>query len=293
MGQFLPYNKLKLCRHGLMVFNPNDAYVGRSLDLYGEFSEAELLLLRRLVSDGMVVLDVGACIGTHTVLLAKAVGPTGAVHAFEPQRLLFQTLCANLAINSVPNAFVHHAALGDESGTLFAPAIEPYRPANFAGFSLSAVPPGEPVPVVTIDWFRIERVDLIKIDAEGMERRVLEGATETIGRCRPVLYVENDRNELAADLVACIARQGYLMYWHTPRLYNPANFAKRTENVFGEVTSLNLLCLPDGGRWKPSDFVDIEGFSPERVWPSDEVSERPCAGEGPHPGNSGEYASHE
>jgi FkbM family methyltransferase len=265
MGYVPPYNKVKICRNGFMVFNPNDAYVGRSLDLYGEFSESELVLLRRLVSDGAVVLDVGACIGTHTLPLARAVRPAGVVHAFEPQRLLFQTLCANLALNSIANVFVHHAALGDHTGTLFAPLIDPHQPANFAGISLNPDPPGEPVPVITIDWLRLDRVDLIKIDVEGMERSVIDGALQTIGRFNPVLYVENDRNELADELIACIAKLGYRLYWHTPRLYSPANFLKREENVFGDIASLNLLCLPDGGQWSPEDFTDIEGFSPEPV----------------------------
>ncbi|MCU0611612.1 MAG: FkbM family methyltransferase [Candidatus Eisenbacteria bacterium] len=263
MGRFPPYNKVKICRHGIMVFNPNDAYLGRSLDLYGEFAEAEIGLLCRTVEEGSVVLDVGACIGTHTLPLAKAVGPTGTIHSFEPQRLMFQTLCANIALNSITNVFAHHAAIGDAFTTLFAPKADPYRQTNFAGFSLRAGPPGEPVPAVTIDALGPERVNLIKIDVEGMERSVIEGATETIGRFQPVLYVENDRNTLAGELVACIAGLGYRMYWHTPPLYNPANFMKREENAFGEIASLNLLCLPDGGRWRPEDFAEIEGFSPE------------------------------
>lgn len=265
MAYVPPYNKLKTCRHGFLVFNRNDLYVGRSLDVYGEFSEAEITLLCRLARMGAVVVDVGACMGTHALALAKAVGPNGTVHAFEPQRLFFQTVCANLALNSLANVFVHHAALSDRPGTLFAPILDPCQPANFAGLSLRAEPPGEPVPAVTLDWLRLERVDLIKIDVEGMERQVLDGAVRTIERFHPVLYVENDRNELADELMARITTLGYRMYWHFPPLYNPANFLKNPENVFGEVVSLNLLCLPDGGQWSPKDFIDLEGFSTEPV----------------------------
>ncbi|MBN1425999.1 FkbM family methyltransferase [Candidatus Fermentibacteria bacterium] len=259
------FNKVRICRHGLMVFNPNDAYVGRSLDLYGEFTEAEIELLGRIAEDGAVVVDVGACIGTHTIPLARAVGPTGTVYAFEPQRLLFQTLCANLALNSITNVFAHQAALGDQPGVLFAQSVDPRCHTNFAGLSLRSSSPGEPMSVITLDGLELERLHLVKIDVEGMEHTVIEGAVKMIARCRPVLYVENDRNDRSDELIACIARQGYRMFWHTPMLYNPENFMKCEENVFGEIAALNLLCLPEDGRWVPEDFADVEGFSPEPV----------------------------
>lgn len=261
MSDSSAHNKIKICRHGVMVFNPRDLYVGRSLDLYGEFAEAEIDLLSRVVAPGSVVLDVGACIGTHTLPLARAAGPDGVVHAFEPQRLLFQTLCANLALNSVTTVHAYHAAAGVRSGTLFAPRVDPRLAANYAGLSLRAEPPGETVRVMTIDGMGLDRLDLIKIDVEGMEREVLEGAGGTVVRLRPVLYIENDRNERSDALVSCIGSFGYEMFWHTPRLFNPANFLKRQENVFGDTASLNLLCLPKGGRWKPDDFEGLEGFS--------------------------------
>ena len=59
------FNVLKTCRHGLMVYNRNDAYIGRSLDLYGEFSQGETELFQQVVGIGDVVIEVGANIGTH------------------------------------------------------------------------------------------------------------------------------------------------------------------------------------------------------------------------------------
>src|SRR5687768_6606900 len=85
-----PFNRLKDCRYGRMLYNVNDLYVGRSLDLYGEFSEGEVEVFRQLVRPGDLVMDVGANVGAHTVWFAKAVGPGGVVLAFEPQRLVFQ-----------------------------------------------------------------------------------------------------------------------------------------------------------------------------------------------------------
>ncbi len=59
--------RMKQCRHGVMLYNINDMYVGRSLDLYGEFSEGEAAMLGQILRPGMVVCDIGANIGCHTV----------------------------------------------------------------------------------------------------------------------------------------------------------------------------------------------------------------------------------
>lgn len=84
-----------------MLWLKRDTVIGRALQLYGEFAESENRLMARFLRAGDIALDVGANIGTCTLAMASAVGTTGLVHAFEPQALVFQTLCANLAINGL------------------------------------------------------------------------------------------------------------------------------------------------------------------------------------------------
>jgi hypothetical protein len=98
------------------------------------------------------------------------------------------------------------------------------------------------VPVMTIDGLCLPRCDFIKIDVEGMERAVLAGAVATIARCKPFLYVENDRADRSAELIRFLDRLGYAMYWHKPPLYNPKNYAGNPHNVFGGLVSGNMLC---------------------------------------------------
>ena len=238
------FNRLKACRHGMMLYNVNDAYVGRSLELYGEFSELETALLRQLVRPGDVVADVGANIGAHTVFLAQAVGPTGAVLAFEPQRVCYQTLCANLALSSITNAHCWNVALGEAPGTLRVPPVNYGQANNFGGLSLSADNAGETVSVLRLDDLPVQKLSLLKIDVEGMELSVLKGAAQTIARLRPLLYVENDRPERSAGLIAHLDAAGYAMYWHRPPLFNPDNFGGNGENVFQNIVSINMLCVP-------------------------------------------------
>jgi hypothetical protein len=116
--------RLKQCRHGLMLYLVTDLYVGRSLDRYGEYGEEEVGLLRMIVRPGWMVLDIGANMGAHTVSLARATGPKGVVLAFEPQRVLFQILCANVALNGLANVSTNQAAVGCEAGTVIVPNLD-------------------------------------------------------------------------------------------------------------------------------------------------------------------------
>jgi FkbM family methyltransferase len=234
---------IRKCRHGTMMYLRQDRYVGRSFTEYGEYSEGEVDIFRQCLQPGDVALDIGANFGSHTLPMARLVGPGGKVFAFEPQRILFQILCGNVALNELPNVHALPVALGRAAGSAKVPALD-YRGANnFGGISLGGGQ-GEDVPVVTLDQLAVTAAKLIKIDVEGMELDVLAGAKATLARRRPILYVENDRAEKAEALVAQLRDDGYRMWWHTPPLFNPANFLGNPSNVFGNIVSVNMLCLP-------------------------------------------------
>ena len=238
------FNELARCRDGPMLYNRNDIYIGASLRKYGEFSGEETALFRLIVQPGRTVLDVGANIGAHTIDLSRLVGAAGAVHAFEPQRLAFQLLCANVALNNRANVFTHQAAVGAASGTLRVPSLDPAIRNNYGGLSLLESQSGETVPLVTIDGLDLGDCQFIKIDVEGMETEALRGAVKTIDRFRPILYVENDRQAQSAELIGLVQSFGYRLYWHLPPLYVPGNFRGDAENIFGKKVSVNMICIP-------------------------------------------------
>jgi hypothetical protein len=80
---------VKHCRHGIFMFSRNDNFVGRGLDLYGEWCDFEIQLLRNHIKFGDTVIDVGANIGTHAVAFGNMVGPMGAVHALRCKPILY------------------------------------------------------------------------------------------------------------------------------------------------------------------------------------------------------------
>jgi FkbM family methyltransferase len=256
--------RIKECKHGLMSYLTSDSYVGQSLDLYGEWSEGEMDLLGQVVRPGMVVLDVGANIGVHTVFLAKVTGPAGRVYSFEPQPTLFHVLCANLVLNQLTNVFAIHAALGAVPGTVNVPNIGYTSRGNFGGIALDNRADGEPMTATTLDALNLTQCDLIKIDVEGMECDVLRGGTMTLSRLKPILYVENDRAAKSAELIRRLFEFRYRLYWHRPKLFNPNNHFGETRNVFANIISINMLCIPASRSMHLSGFREIT--SPDDKW---------------------------
>ncbi len=241
MGMEAPV-KTSACRHGTFTYLQTDLFIGRSLDLYGEYSEQEVTLLCQLLSPGAVVIEAGANIGALTVPIARQAGPTGQVLAYEPQPVLAEVLRLNLKSNGLSNVMVRQGALGEHAGTLHLPRID-YRAANnFGGVALTT-DEGFPIRVETVDALGLTRLDLIKIDVEGMELQVVRGASATVRSRRPILYVENDRSDQSPALINALKELGYCAWWHFPRLFNPTNFRQNPADVF-HILSANLVCFP-------------------------------------------------
>lgn len=240
-----PAAKMYDTRDGPMLGLRGDAYVTRSLEVYGELCPAERRLLGQLIRPGMTVVEVGSNIGAHTVSMARACAPA-PLYAFEPQQRIFQILCANLALNDVGNVIALPEACGEAEGHAMIPPINYGAAGNFGGVSLApdGAGAGQRVRVRTLDSLSLPSLGLLKVDVEGFEPQVLRGARETILRCRPVLYVENDRPKQQGELIAMMAELGYRLYWHVPGLFDPDNFKGVREDVFGRVFSLNVLGLP-------------------------------------------------
>jgi FkbM family methyltransferase len=245
-------------RSGPMLALKTDFYMTRSLELYGEYCPAEWRMLRQLIRPGMTVVEVGANMGTHSVDMARACAP-GAFYAFEPQPRLFQILCANLALNDIANALAYPEGCGETEGEAIVPFTDYAREGNFGGISLLGLGnAGIKVRVRPLDSLELPTCGLLKIDVEGYEPQVLRGARGTIARCRPVIYVENDRSAQQQEVISVVADMGYRLYWHTPALFDAENFNGATENIFGRVVSVNMLCLPNERTTKVEGLQQVD-----------------------------------
>lgn len=236
-------------RHGPMYTHEHDNCVGRSIREYGEWSQNEIELILRYLDAGFVAVDVGANIGTHTIPMAKKIGPSGVVIAFEPQRLVFQILCANIVANDIPNAITHNMAVGNCCARAAADNLDFSVPGNHGGATVSNKIDDSKylVSMVNIDSMNLPSCHLIKADIEGWETEMVIGAERTIKSCRPVLYLEwHDSKEL----VPLVKSMGYNVYIHETGSFNRDNFNKRKDDIFNGWIERNILCVPkekDGG----------------------------------------------
>lgn len=201
--------------YGPMIVNRHDINQTNALFKTGravDHAEIDLLatFLRAWGTD-LTILDVGANFGTYSLGLVRAIGAGGKVHAFEAQRVIFNMLAGSVALNGLTNVHCHNMAVGDREGTIPVPQFDYDQPMNFGSVEFGPeqrerlnqerrydAERAEDVPMTTIDRFGFKEVALIKIDVEGMEMAVLDGAAKTIARCRPLLYVEFLKGDAAA-----------------------------------------------------------------------------------------------
>lgn len=226
-------------RYGKIVVAPNDRFVGRSLIEYGEFSEGEARLFKKLITPDMTVTDVGANFGAHTLLFSQL---ASQVYAFEPQKCVFEALCETMKLNDIKNVMAINAPVGTGARVKYNDLDTDMAVNNYGSFSFVGVKEGKPMPTVQLT----APCDFLKVDVEGMELDVLRGAEAMIKSSRPILYVENDRKEKSDMLIQYINYLGYECYWDTPMLFNEDNFFGKKENIFPDILSINMLCVEKG-----------------------------------------------
>jgi len=140
---------------------------------------------QKYVKPGSTVIDVGGHIGTHTLALSRLVGSRGVVHVFEPQAKVFSELLLNMHLNNCSNIIFHRVALGDKKQVV---EMNPIDISNEGNTSVGMG--GDKVQMERLDDLQLANVSLIKIDAEGYEDKVIEGALKMIRSQKPVLIIE-------------------------------------------------------------------------------------------------------
>lgn len=198
-------------RPGKIVVNRNDQFFFPLVRDSGTYNEDEVNLMWACIDAEDTVVEIGANAGYHTLPLAEI---ADEVIAFEPQRLIHQQLCGNLAINGVFNVSALNAAVSDQSGLIRMPSTDPYTAGqNSGGMTVrNDQENGDTVPMITLDSMGLPSFKFAKIDVEGHEPQVLAGMSNCIDKYRPILYVEFDRNQDA--ITEILSAKGYNL-WHT------------------------------------------------------------------------------
>ncbi|NYT32987.1 FkbM family methyltransferase [Rhizobium sp. WYCCWR 11128] len=145
----------------------------------------ERTLMRNMISPGMIVADIGANIGIYTRMFSGLTGATGQVHAFEPAPANFEKLEAT--VNGLSNVSLRHAAVGAGSGTIKLYVSNELN-VDHRTFDSGDGRASIDVPLVRLDDYFSpgQRVDFIKIDVQGYELSVLQGAERVLRENRDI-----------------------------------------------------------------------------------------------------------
>lgn len=212
-------------RHGVRWSLDLDEGVQLALYL-GLYERSTTRALARLASPGAVAIDVGANIGAQALPLANRIGPTGRVVAVEPADSAMERLRRNCSLNPalVERVTLVHRALGapgDRAADSYF-ASWPLTPATNAHPVHQGAPERSTAGASTLDGLvdelGLSRVDIIKLDVDGHELPVLEGAAVTLSRFHPVVvfelcpYLLVERGEAPATLPALFTDLGYGLY---------------------------------------------------------------------------------
>jgi FkbM family methyltransferase len=249
---------------GLPFFvNTDDRGIGPWIILGGTWENFVDDILCAYVRPGMTILDVGANMGYYTVKLGVLIGPTGQLHAFEPNPELVPFLTENISINGLSGTCTPYAvAAGATTGI----SSLGFDYSNMGGGALD-VKPGQrnrsvDVSIHAIDELlpHVEKADLIKIDAEGYEPLVLKGAARLIQRSPDCAF-------LLEVFLDCWIRHGKIMEQLEPLANGKRIFAVPHSGRLIELKSEEVQSYLETDSRRMSYFFVCPPVAVDRVQP--------------------------
>ncbi len=240
-------------RHGLVAHHDEDQVIGRALRLYGEWAEEEVFLLSHALRPGDTVVDVGANVGSHALAFSRMVGEAGRVLAVDGQRRAAEVLTLTVLLNGLRNVTrveglagreTRVVTLDDADSDLANLGGRSFRGALDRGAEAARAP--LPAALFTLDSLGLLACRLLKVDVEGMEFDVLQGARATLARLRPVVYFEQTSAANFTEIAALLDELDYDLFWHTANPFNAGNARGEAANIFGGTCEVNVLGVPRG-----------------------------------------------
>ena len=181
------------CSKGAFIHLEKDLYIPESLVKYDGWENEIYDECKKYIKPNSNIIEVGAHIGTHCIPLSKLT--KGYVFAFEMQRFIHQILNTNIILNNRYNIITYQEAVSNQSGNMHIGEVD------YTGEGLNSgnvkiqqvmMNDGFPVQCVTLDqkFKGLQGIDLIKVDVEGHELEVLQGAYELINKHKPIIMTE-------------------------------------------------------------------------------------------------------
>jgi protein O-GlcNAc transferase len=207
-----------------------------------DFFEDELRFVRRLLRPGHMVVDIGANYGVYTVSMAKKVGASGHVWAFEPASSTGEFLQRSILAGGLEQVTLEQKAVSSASGVAQL-ALQGHAELNSIVHGESSAAASETVWLVTLDecmeQFRWTDIELIKIDAEGEERNIVRGGRRFFAELSPLVQYElRQAEDVNFPLIHDFTALGYDSYRLVPGLNTLVPYTESLHDPY----LLNLFC---------------------------------------------------
>ena len=261
-------------KHGNFMFYNYDEFVGTSIREYGEWSEKLLQKILLLINESDYVIDIGSHVGLMTIPIAKKIGDKGLVCSFEPQKMMYNLQCGNLALNNIKNVEIFNAAMGKSSGVIFLDDIDYSEVGNFGGFGIKkdydfsmfikiTNRKKMKVKIKNLDQFlTLKKCNLIKLEAELLEKEILEGGIKFLEKFRPIIVAENDPKN-PYELNKYLMSKNYKLFWFEYRFFNQNNYFINSNNHFKSSGKFYIFAFPREKKIEINDMVEI--LKPDQI----------------------------
>lgn len=169
-------------------------YIDKYVFYFGAYELEELMFLKKYINKDSVVIDIGANSGHHSIFFSKF---ASKVYSFEPYKKVFDLMIERIKYNNIKNIECFNVGLGKEDSLKdFFPAIGPNQ--GMGSFlsedSLNSIGKLEVKDASKFILNKTNKVDVIKIDVEGMESQVVDGLSDLIKFCRPLVFIECNKD---------------------------------------------------------------------------------------------------
>ena len=206
--------------------------------IHGYHEKGETELFKKIVKEGMIIVDLGANIGYYTLIAAKIVGERGRVYAFEPEPNNYHLLVKNIEVNGCNNVIPVQKAVSNQSGVtklLLAPRTTGAHRINDPNYGKGSIE----VETVALDEFfkdKESRIDVIKMDVVGAEIATLQGMREILKRNNELKIIGEFYREF-------IRRSGYSPEDGLDELIRDGFKLYHINDLKGEITPIDIDSL--------------------------------------------------
>jgi FkbM family methyltransferase len=237
-----PALKMVKSRVGDFAVYKMDTVVSQSIALFGEYCHAEIRIMSSYLTKESAYIDIGTNIGYHALAMHKEVGCD--VLGFEPHPKHFAVATFNCQNHPIQ---LLNSAVSDTSNPLQLTDFDPNNMGNYGDLHSTTDTEKKTIEVqcLVLDEMNLIRCDVMKIDAEGHESKVIKGGLQTIDKFRPVIFYEAIKVSDWDQGFKLLHNKDYLQYWvcckHKP--VSPT-FIESDLNPFNNDSVFNIIAVP-------------------------------------------------